>query len=186
MIFFIDIIKYNKAINKIINNSKSIDNIFRFIGEIDMAISVLSFRVSLDYYCEPTISETNVIEFEGMYHPLVYEPVVNSEIIKNNMIITGPNASGKSTFIKATAINNILGLTINTCCAKKYHLKRALVISSMALRDDIIKGESYYITEVKSLKRILDKMDENHAHVILMKSCAAQTPLRGLHHQLLF
>lgn len=40
-----------------------------------------------------------------MYHPLLSSPISNSGVIKEYSIITGSNASGKSTFIKALAIN---------------------------------------------------------------------------------
>jgi DNA mismatch repair ATPase MutS len=43
--------------------------------------------------------------------------VKNSIQMKNNLLITGPNAAGKSTFIKSVIINILLSQTIgiNSC-----------------------------------------------------------------------
>lgn len=71
-------------------------------------------------------------------------------------MLTGSNASGKSTFIKTIAINAIMAQTIYTCLAKEYSSSYFTIYTSMALKDDIHSSESYYIVEIKSLKRILD------------------------------
>ena len=42
----------------------------------------------------------------------------NDFVLKKGVVLTGANASGKSTFMKAVAINVILAQTINTCVAK--------------------------------------------------------------------
>ena len=55
------------------------------------------------------------------------------------MVLTGANASGKSTFMKAVAINVILAQTINTCVAKNMKMPAIQVMTSMALRDDVLK-----------------------------------------------
>jgi len=48
--------------------------------------------------------------FKQAYHPSLMneKPVKNNCNFKNNMIITGPNASGKTTILKTTLINTIL------------------------------------------------------------------------------
>lgn len=58
------------------------------------------------------------------------------------------------------AINQILGQTIFTTCAKSYKASFFNIYTSMALKDDVLKNESYYIVEIKSLKRIIDKSND--------------------------
>ena len=55
------------------------------------------------------------------------------------------------------AINAILAQTLYTCTAGFYRAPFLKVMTSMALRDDIGGGDSYFIVEIKSLKRILDE-----------------------------
>ncbi len=156
MFFLIDLIKYNHTIKVIEKNIADFRQIYKVMGEIDSAISVLSFRKSLKFYCSPTFTEDLKLEFSEIYHPLIKNPVTNSGSFDKGCIITGSNASGKSTFIKAMAINIILGQTINTCCAKSFCMPRSYIATSMALRDDVISGDSYYVAEIKSLKRLIN------------------------------
>ena len=72
-------------------------------------------------------------------------------------VLLGPSGSGKSTFLKNVAINSILAQTIHTCTATSCQTPFLKVMTSMALRDDISSGESYFIVEIRSLKRILDE-----------------------------
>ena len=74
--------------------------------------------------------------------------------------VVGPVRTGKSTFIKTVAINAILSQTINTAICKSYRASFFRIASSMALTDNLLGNESYYIVEIKSLKRILDNSDE--------------------------
>ena len=94
-----------------------------------------------------------------MYHPLLNDPVKNSLRTDRSILLTGSNASGKSTFLKAMAINQIFAQTIYTCLADSFQTAFYKVISSMALTDNILGEESYFIVEIKSLKRIFDELE---------------------------
>lgn len=158
-VFLISLRIYNKSIEIISKHQDNFHNLYKLFGELDLAICILSFRESLPHYCLPIFKEEGRIDFEEIYHPLLSNPVSNSGKINNDSIITGSNASGKSTFIKALAINGILAQTIFTCTATEFSTRFSLVISSMAVRDDISEGDSYFVTEIKSLKRIIDKVE---------------------------
>jgi DNA mismatch repair ATPase MutS len=95
------------------------------------------------------------LEVHDAVHPLLENGVGNSADFQHGVLITGSNASGKSTFIKTLAVNAILAQSINTCSAASFTLPRARVMSSMALRDNLAGGESYFVVEVKSFRRIL-------------------------------
>jgi hypothetical protein len=108
-----------------------------------------------------TIKSRNQLYFKDIYHPLIKDPVANTLYINKPILITGSNASGKSTFLKTIAINAIFAQTIYTCLAKNYSSCYFMIFSSMALKDSLIDGESYYIVEIKSLKRILDTLNSS-------------------------
>ena len=91
------------------------------------------------------------------------------------VLLTGSNASGKSTFLKTVAINAILAQTIHTCLADSYSGGLYRIMSSMALKDDLAGGDSYYIVEIKSLKRILNH-SADEANPVL---CFVDEVLRG-------
>ena len=93
-------------------------------------------------------------------HPLLSHAVGNDFVLENRAIITGANASGKSTFMKAMAINAILAQTIHTCTADEFQVGKVQVMTCMSLRDDVESGESYYFREAKYLRRILHQIKE--------------------------
>ena len=132
--------------------------LYTFAGEIDMEIAIASFRKSLPQWCCPSLQSDGAISVEKISHPLMADAIPNDFVLKKGVVLTGANASGKSTFMKAVAINVILAQTINTCVAKNMKMPAIQVMTSMALRDDVLQGESYYMREIKYLKRMLDEL----------------------------
>ena len=90
------------------------------------------------------------------------------------MLITGSNASGKSTYLKTAALSAVMAQSLCTVPAESYRANAFHIYSSMALRDDLLAGESYYIVEIKSLKRILDSI-----HTQSPVLCVVDEVLRG-------
>ncbi len=130
--------------------------LYEACGEIDMQIAVASFRKSLPDFCLPASDGGEGFLARGLYHPLLSDPVHNDFAPRGNVMITGANASGKSTFLKAVAVNAILAQSIHTAAAETFSMPHLWVMTSMAVRDDLLGGESYYIREVRYLKRIID------------------------------
>lgn len=178
MTLHIDLIQFNRMLNKIKSNFNEIDALIEVVGFIEAAISVGAFRKSLkDGWCIPETGLADNLKIEECYHPLLTDAVKNSIETKHKMgvLITGSNASGKSTFLRTIALNILLAQSINTCAAKKYSAPRSLLFSSMSLKDDIKTGESYYMVEIKSLKRILDAAEKSCTYVV----CFVDEVLRG-------
>ena len=131
---------------------------YTYVGKLDAAVSILSFRKSLPAWTAPVFAEDAGLAVRGLYHPLLQNPVSNDFILNSKAIITGANASGKSTFMKAVAVNVVIAQTIDTCSCSAISLPLLKVMTSMAIRDDVISGESYYVREVRYLKRMLDEI----------------------------
>lgn len=164
MVFHVDILMYNSVLKEVQDKTGQIMNLIDNIGELDALISIASFHRILPEWCNPEFilwkeedHRPVRLETEALYHPLISHPVANSITAEGGTLITGSNASGKSTFLKNVAINGILAQTIHTCTASSCHMPFLKVMTSMALRDDISSGESYFIVEIRSLKRILDE-----------------------------
>lgn len=169
-----DIILFRLMLNEIKENKDSIKELAKVIGYGDFVISVSYYRASLPYYTKPVFTDTDRISAVDLYHPLLAEPVVNSFSEDKCMLLTGSNASGKSTFLKTVALCELLARAIYTCPAREFTSAYYRVVSSMALKDDIIGGESYYMAEIKSLKRILDEAKEGERII-----CFIDEVLRG-------
>jgi hypothetical protein len=160
MVFHIDLIQFNNMLTKVNTGFMETDSLISVIGAVDAAISVASFRKSLsDGWCIPVFNiEKKNIVIHDSYHPLLKGAVKNSIETENErgVLITGSNASGKSTFLRTVGANIVLAQSIGTCTAKYYEAPELMILSSMSLKDDITTGESYYMVEIKSIKRILD------------------------------
>lgn len=164
MMFHIDLIKFDSMTKKIQARTSELNELYETLGFLDAMIAVASFRTWLGEagYCIPTLKEEKEahIAMKHAYHPMLEKPVKNSIQADRCILITGSNASGKSTFIKTVAINAILAQTIHTAIAESYEASYFKVFSSMALRDDLQGHDSYYIVEIKSLKRILEQVGD--------------------------
>jgi hypothetical protein len=164
VVFLVELIGFESLLKCINRFSEEIRDLFETIGFLDSIISIASYRESLNFYSVPELhksvnDKSANLFFSDAYHPLINEPVANSINMEKSTLITGSNASGKSTFLKTVAINAILAQTIYTCLARDYKSCYFMIFTSMALRDDLSKNESYYVTEIKSLKRILDNLN---------------------------
>lgn len=171
-----DIISFNKMVKEIVANKEKILFLTQITGYIDVVLSIAYYRAALDEYCVPKTDVRKRLEIINGFHPCVKNPVKNSVSQSKGMLITGSNASGKSTFLKMTAINVVLAQTIYTCACSSYRACAFRIYSSMALRDSIDAKESYYMAEIKALKRILNAAcNEDEAPVI----CFVDEVLRG-------
>ena len=162
MLTHIDLIKFSTMMKAMQEHQEEILGLMKIFGYLDAMISIASFRVSLPYYSIPELEMAGkaYLKVENLYHPLLSHPVANSIEAENGILVTGSNASGKSTFLKNIAVNTILAQTIYTVTASEYQAPYFKVMTSMALRDDLERGESYFIVEIRSLKRILDETEK--------------------------
>ncbi len=157
ILFHTDLIRFNLMLTEFFKKKEQIVEVFEIVGLLDAMCAIASFRAMLPVYCIPEFSNERKYHAKELYHPFLKEPVPANMITKKSVLITGSNASGKSTFIKSAAMNAILSQTIHTVCAKEYQSSFFKVMTSMALTDNLFTNESYYIAEIKSLQRILQE-----------------------------
>lgn len=173
--FHIDLIKFNQMLTEVRKHLPEIDRMISVLGKIEAMIAIGSYRKAMSC-CVPEFTDELFIETNEMYHPLITHPVKNDISTGSSVLITGSNASGKSTFLKTVAISAILAQTIHTCPAASYKASLFRICSSMSLRDDVQGGDSYYMVEIKSLKRILAMAADEGDNPVL---CFVDEVLRG-------
>lgn len=159
MTFHLDLIKFNSMLEQVKDHTDDVDVLFYTFGYLETAVAVGAYRHSLQgAYCVPVLKKEGQERLfaKELYHPLITDPVKNSIESERGVLLTGSNASGKSTFLKTVALNAIFAQTIHTVLATSYESSYFRICSSMALRDDLAGGESYYIVEIRAIKRILD------------------------------
>lgn len=174
MIFHLDIIFFYRMLSLLKADVDDIESLYLCFGECELYSNIACIRASLPKYCIP--QHSNTLCGTNMYHPLIADPVKNSIKADKGVLITGSNASGKSTFLKTVAVNVCMAQTICTCTADEFSLDDYSLFSSMSLRDDLGGGDSYFMVEIKALKRIFDYMSQNPDKKVL---CFVDEVLRG-------
>ncbi|NLW21200.1 MAG: hypothetical protein GXY84_07475 [Clostridiales bacterium] len=144
IVFMLDMIALTRLSAFITQNKQEVQALYRLVGEMDAAIALASLRLSLPIHCAPSFHQERSVLATDLVHPLIKDPVPNSVSWARNALVTGSNASGKSTFIKALALSAICGQSLGICFARAFVMPRAQVMSSMALRDQVLSGESYF------------------------------------------
>lgn len=189
MAFHVDLIHFNRMLAYLRGHVGDVDRICTGLGKLETCIAIGAFRAGLrkkNGFSVPKLYECGtaggfpeenkiVLNMTDGYHPLLEKPILNSVDADKGILITGSNASGKSTFLKTVALNAILAQTIHTCTCASYRAPLFSIYSSMALRDDLQGGESYYIVEIKALKRILEASAGDERPVL----CFVDEVLRG-------
>ena len=159
-IFLLDLISYEYLRDKLSRCREEVFTVHECLGRLDAAIAAASYRESLgDGCCDAELdfdAEAPYLSLRGLRHPLLSHAVPNDLETRRSVLLTGSNASGKSTFLRTVLLCAVMAQSLGFCPAERYRAPAFRILSSMALRDDLLTGESYYIVETRSLKRILD------------------------------
>ena len=170
MFLLIEPLVFISSINRVNKYLNDIRIIYECVAEVDMAISIQSVRDGLPYYCKPEfLAGSENITIKDLYHPLVENCVANSISINNSqgILVTGSNMSGKTTFIRAIAVNALLSQTINTSFALKYKALPLKIFTSINMSDDMDNHKSYFQAEAISVRNII-------------QDCQASKPVKSL------
>lgn len=181
MMFHVDLIRLSGMISIVKAKEGELYQLFEEIGYLDSLLAIASYRSGLVKFTVPVHTTCDVHKMghhfcaQEIYHPLVKKSVTNSIDSRKSVLLTGSNASGKSTFLKTVAVNVIFSQTIHTVLGNFYEAEFFRIYSSMALRDDISSAKSYFMVEIESLKRIFDACKKTGVPVF----CFVDEILRG-------
>lgn len=163
-ILFIDLILYEMGKNYLLSHINDFLTIHKTLGALDAAISIASYQESISHVCWPEIDFTTSaphINCSNLVHPLVPECVPNSFNMTSCFLLTGSNASGKTTFLRTVSVNLILAQSICTALATHFECTHLRMLTSIHVTDDILAGESYYVSELNSIHRIFQAIESS-------------------------
>ena len=149
-----------KIITKKITNGEAASFWKRwFLFEAYLSIST---GITRHGYTFPLFDDTT-FSLEKFYHPLLKTPVKNDlTASKNVILLTGPNMSGKSTLLKAVSLCVYLGHTGLAVPASKATIPFFTSISvAINLTDSIVSGYSHFMSEIVTLKNVLEEAAGN-------------------------
>ncbi len=149
-----------------------VEDWFDTIAFFDAYNSLGNFAFNHPTYAYPKIISTNsVINAKNAGHPLLdpEKSVANHMDINREQffIITGANMAGKSTFLRTVALQLVMANSGLPVCASEMEYGPMKLITSMRTTDSLADDESYFFSELKRLKYIVDQMEEDTYFIIL-------------------
>lgn len=143
--------------NHIKTHINALQYLAKSIAEIDALLSLTI--VSLENrFVRPNLVNENIIDIKGGRHPVVEKLLVDSPFVDNDIImdektnillITGPNMSGKSTYMRQMALITILAqmgsfVPCESCTLKVFDK----IFTRIGASDDLISGQSTFMIEM--------------------------------------
>jgi DNA mismatch repair protein MutS len=146
-----------KAANQILATARA-------IAELDV-LSALGEAAALGGYTRPVVHEGSGLEIHEGRHPVVEQLLKSDRYIPNDVIfekgevvrvITGPNMSGKSTYLRQTALIVLMaqmGSFVPAASAKIGLVDR--IFTRIGAQDEIHAGQSTFMVEMVEAANIL-------------------------------
>ncbi len=135
------------------------------IASLDCIVAFAGVAINRGYTC-PVVNEESVIDIKGGRHPVVETLLDPGERFVSNdayldaerqiMIITGPNMSGKSTYLRQTGLIVLLSQIGSFVPASSAVIGIAdRIFTRVGASDNIAAGESTFLVEMQEAANIL-------------------------------
>ncbi|MHA7832469.1 MAG: MutS-related protein [Flagellimonas sp.] len=156
----------------IVKYGKEVESWFSAIAQFDAYITLGTYAFNHPDHTYPTLVEGDtVLSGKRVGHPLVdpKKNVLNDfEIEKGRFcIVTGANMAGKSTFLRAVALQIVManiGLPVK---GREVKYNPVRLLTSMRSSDSLADETSYFYAELKRLKYIVEELEKDNCFVIL-------------------
>jgi DNA mismatch repair ATPase MutS len=148
-----------------IYDSEELDGIlnfsFGFNGYLDNLKGLEKNKNKLNFTKFVKDQKKTKLRMKNVFHPSIKNPIKNSINLNKNRIITGPNAAGKTTILKATILNTIFSQQIGMGYYKKCELSPFNYIHCYINIPDTSGRDSLFQAEARRCKDILDIIRDN-------------------------
>lgn len=172
--FFLWDLRYAYRIESWIRKHQpTVDKWFETVAEFDALNSISNFAFNKPNYQYPILMNDGQVTINAtqLGHPLLDSSnrIDNDFKINNEdfFIITGANMAGKSTFLRTVALNIVMANIGLPVCAEKFIYSPIKLISSMRTSDSLVNDESYFFSELKRLKYIVEEIKKDRYFIIL-------------------
>ncbi|MCJ7625001.1 MAG: DNA mismatch repair protein MutS [Anaerolineaceae bacterium] len=155
---------FHKVCEKLANSGSKIQDVARNIAYLDTLASLAKTAVE-NGYCRPILSNDTVLNIRDGRHPVVEHTIPNKRFVPNDVIledgeilriVTGPNMSGKSTYLRQIALIVLMaqiGSYIPASSAEIGLVDR--IFTRIGAQDEIHAGQSTFMVEMVETANIL-------------------------------
>ena len=150
----------------------TVEKWFEVVAFFDAQNSLANFHFNHPKFVFPEItSGKQAICGVDLGHPLLHvEKRVDNHFNINKeafYIVTGANMAGKSTFLRTVSLSIVMANCGLPVCATSFKYAPIKLITSMRSTDSLTEDESYFYSELKRLKFIVDAIKESDYFIIL-------------------
>ena len=150
----------------------TVENWFEVVAYFDAQNSLANFKFNHPKFVFPEITqEKEIIKSTNLGHPLLNtdKRIDNDFVIDDAQffIVTGANMAGKSTFLRTVSLSIVMANCGLPVCAERFQYSPIKLITSMRTSDSLTEDESYFYSELKRLKFIVDAIKTEEYFIIL-------------------
>lgn len=158
---------FTEVCQQVATYARRLLNTAQAIAQIDVAAG-LAETAALQGYVRPELANDNTLEIRNGRHPVVEQSLIMERFVPNDVcmhederiqIITGPNMSGKSTFLRQTALIALMAQIGSYVPAEAAHIGLVdRIFTRIGAHDELHAGRSTFMVEMVETAEIL-----NHA-----------------------
>lgn len=145
-----------------------------FINELE-ALEQDSIRALIYKYHSTSLAnlrEENTISAKKIRHPLLKkEDAISNDIKFDNyslLLLSGSNMSGKSTFMRTLAVNQLFAITGFPVFSEKMITYNAPIASCLHIKDSLDQGYSTFYFEVRKIKQMIEEAQSGRPFLYLV------------------
>ena len=156
---------YDRLLGMTANLTSQLINLGLFFSTLD-CLQSFAQNARLERYCEPRMTEDDVLEINEGRHPVVEQYLPRGEFVANGLdmgegkdrfcLITGPNMAGKSTYLRQNALIVLMahiGSYVPATFARIGLVDR--LYCRVGASDNLSRGESTFLVEMQEAAYIL-------------------------------
>ena len=153
---------------------ENLDPWFETLGHFEALNSFAVLKFNHPQWVFPTINPAYFsISGTNIGHPLIpknkrVDNPINIPSEGELMLVTGSNMAGKSTYLRSIGVNTVLAMAGAPVCADEFSVSHVQVISSMRITDNLEESTSTFYAELKKLKTIIEKVNNDERVFILL------------------
>ncbi len=156
---------YRRLCSHVSGSNSAIQELAGLLALLDI-FSTLAEVAALYNYIRPEVYEDDVLHITDGRHPVVERVVGEGVFVPNDahlagaerqiMVLTGPNMSGKSTYMRQVALITLMAQIGSFVPAEKAHIGLVdRIFTRVGLQDDLSTGRSTFMIEMLETARIL-------------------------------
>jgi len=153
--------RFQELREQVAERARLLQDVGRAIAEVDVLCSLAS-HAAANNWSRPTLSTSRTLDIEAGRHPVVEQTTefvpndLRLDEKRNFLLVTGPNMSGKSTYMRQAALITLLAQVGSFVPARSATVGIVDgIYTRVGALDELAQGRSTFMVEMQELSNIL-------------------------------